>query len=247
VTLPMFVVGGEELSGNRIELTGDEGRHAAVVARVQPGDQILLTDGAGNGVGCVVRSISRHGLVAEVQVRRFEPLAEPRLVVVQAIPKGEHAERAVDLLTEVGVDTIVPWAAARNVVGWRGERADKALRRWRATAQAAAKQSRRFRFPDVLTLHSTTDVAELVRGAALGLVLHEDAPDSAGWLHDWDPPSDGEIVLVVGPEGGITDEEIEQLTGAGASLVQLGPTVLRSSAAGVVGAAAVLSRTPRWS
>lgn len=256
MTLPVFVVTAEALAADPIELVGDEGRHA-VVKRIRVGERIMLTDGQGNGAKCLVHATSKTGLVVTVLVRRLEPAAVPRLVVVQAIPKGDHADRAVDLLTEVGVDRIVPWAASRNIVTWKGSREDTALTRWRATARAAAKQSRRLRFPEVSALHTTQQVAELIdaaqartsvelgqpghRGLALVLCESVDQPVSG-----FDLPEQGDVLLVVGPEGGITDDEMSVFTAAGAHAVRLGPTVLRSSTAGAVASAVLLSRTPRW-
>jgi 16S rRNA (uracil1498-N3)-methyltransferase len=244
VTLPVFVVDAAALHADHIALDGDEGRHAVVVKRIRVGEAIVLTDGAGHGAECVVTAVAKTSLEAEVRVRREEPVAVPRLVIVQAIPKGDHAERAVDLLTEVGADVIVPWAAARNVVTWNGERGQKALQRWRLTAKAAAKQSRRLRFPGVTELHSTHDVVRLVERAARAFVLHESAEQP---LQHVDIAGDGDVVLIVGPEGGITDDELRMLHEAGAEPVRLGPSVLRSSSAGVVAASVVLSRTSRWS
>jgi 16S rRNA (uracil1498-N3)-methyltransferase len=243
VTLPVFVVDAKALEGDVIELAGAEGRHAVVVRRIQPGEHIMLTDTVGHGVECVVRSVSKSSLEAQALVRHAEAVAQPRLVVVQALPKGDHAERAVDLLTEVGVDQIVPWSSERTVVSWRGERQAKSLARWRATAVAAGKQSRRLRLPEVSPLHTTAQVAQLASGAALALVLHEDAPTP---ISSCKVPDDGDVVLVVGPEGGLTEAELAALVAVGGLPVRLGPTVLRSSTAGVVAAAAVLSRTARW-
>ncbi len=244
MTLPVFVVSADALRADHITLDGDEGRHAVVVKRIRVGEAIMLTDGAGNGAECVVTTVSKASLEAEVRVRREEPVAVPRLVVVQAIPKGDHAERAVDLVTEVGADVIVPWSAARNIVSWKGARGQKALQRWRSTAKAAAKQSRRLRFPDVTEVHTTDDIVRLVEQAAVAFVLHETGEQP---LNQVDLPDEGDVVLVVGPEGGITDEELDTLDAAGAEPVRLGPSVLRSSSAGVVAAAIVLSRTSRWS
>ncbi len=243
MTLPVFVVDSERLQADSIELVGPEGWHAVVVRRIRPGERILLTDMGGAGAECVVRSVTKDTLVAEALVRRTEPPALPRLVVVQSIPKGDHGERAVDLLTEVGVDAIVPWAASRSVVSWRGERGAKGLAKWRSAAFAAAKQSRRLRFPDVEPLHSTAQVAELISTAGQALVLHETADRP---LCDDVPPTAGDVVLVVGPEGGITDDELMVFVDRGARAVRIGPSVLRSSTAGAVASALVLSRTARW-
>ena len=243
MTLPVFVVAPGRSGGRPVTLDGDEGRHAVVVKRIRVGEHLVLTDGRGESAECEVTSVAKGSLVADVVVRRSTSPAQPRLVVVQAIPKGDHAERAVDLLTEIGADVIVPWAAERNVVTWKGDRAAKALNRWRSTALAAAKQSRRVWHPEVLDLHSTQDVAGLVADAAAAYVLHETAVDT---LVSRPVPVEGDVVLIVGPEGGITDDELTLLASAGAVAVRLGSEVLRSSSAGLAAAAAILSRTPRW-
>jgi 16S rRNA (uracil1498-N3)-methyltransferase len=137
----------------------------------------------------------------------------------------------------------VPWAAARSVVRWEGGRADKALARWRATAREAAKQSRRSRLPRVVDLASTADIADLLRAAAIGVVLHESATAP---LADLQPPDHGDIVVVVGPEGGVSPEELDEFGAAGATAYRLGPTVLRTSTAGPAALAVLLARTARW-
>ncbi len=244
MTLPVFVVDTDALGRDVVELAGDEGRHAVVVRRLRVGEHLVLTDGRGQAADCEVTTLGKASLHAKVLVRRVVARAVPQLVVVQAIPKGEHAERAVDLLTEVGADVIVPWAAARNVVSWKGDRAEKALQRWRSTAVAAAKQSRRLWFPEVRDLHSTAEVLELMAGAAASFALHETARTPLAGVPMADDLTDG-VVLVVGPEGGITDEELAAFTAAGGEPVRLGPEVLRSSSAGLAAAAVILSRT-RW-
>jgi 16S rRNA (uracil1498-N3)-methyltransferase len=234
----------EDLASDVVVVAGDEGRHAAVVRRVRVGEQILLTDGRGSGAVCVVRDVDRAAVEAEVVSRVREPEPQPSLTIVQAIPKGDHADRAVDLVTEVGADRIVPWAAERNVVSWRGDKRTRGVERWQAVARAAAKQCRRLRIPDIDHVHTRAEVANLSGGASLGLVLHESARVP---LADVGVPASGSVVVVVGPEGGITDAELDHFEDAGAAAVRLGPTVLRSSSAGAAAAAVVLSRTSRWS
>ena len=168
---------------------------------------------------------------------------DPRIVVVQALPKGDRGELAVEIMTEVGVDEIVPWAAARCVTRWRPERREKSLARWRTTAREAGKQARRAWLPGVPDLVTTEQVADRIAAAAGAVVLHEAA---ATPLSSLELPAGGEILLVVGPEGGLTDEEVATLTAAGGRPTRLGPTVLRTSTAGAAAAAVLLSRTGRW-
>jgi 16S rRNA (uracil1498-N3)-methyltransferase len=227
-----------------VELTGDEARHATVVRRIRVGEQVALTDGAGTTVVGAVSATSKSSLTATVAEVVQAPFESPRLVVVQAIPKGDRGERAVEMLTEVGVDVIVPWAASRSVAVWRGDRAAKSLAKWRSTAREAAKQSRRAWFPSVAEMAGTSDVVDLLRDAALAVVLHEAGEKPLAAL---DVPSAGDVVVVVGPEGGISDEELEAFASVGAEPLKLGRSVLRTSTAGVAAAAALLARTPRWS
>src|SRR4051794_35090646 len=164
VTPPLFLV--EELpDGDEVQLNGDEGRHAARVKRLGVGEPVLVSDGRGALLTCRVRAVTADGLWLSVQQRGAVSAAQPRIVVVQALPKGERAELAVELLTELGADEIVPWAASRSIVQWLGPRGDRALGKWRRTAREATKQSRRAWLPIVAPLASTADVAARLAGA----------------------------------------------------------------------------------
>jgi 16S rRNA (uracil1498-N3)-methyltransferase len=188
-----------------------------------------------------VVATNRSSLTAEVASVAVVQAPSPHVSVVQAIPKGDRGELAVEVLTEIGTDRIVPWAASRSVGVWRGDRAAKSLAKWRATAREAGKQSRRSWLPEVTELASTSDVVALVDTADLSVVLHESARSSLAAVSLEGVSS---IVVVVGPEGGLTEEELEVL-GAG-HVVRMGEPVLRTSTAGVVAVAALLSRTARW-
>jgi 16S rRNA (uracil1498-N3)-methyltransferase len=179
-----------------------------------------------------------------VLARRQEPRPDPAITVIQALPKGDRGELAVEEMTEVGVDRIVPWAAARSVTIWHGARGERSLGKWRLTAREAAKQSRRAWIPEVTGLAATADVARLAGQAACAIVLEPGAAVSLGRLSL--PPS-GDLLIVVGPEGGITAEESAAFQAAGATGCRLGPTVLRTSTAGTVAAAIVMTRSGRWS
>ena len=232
----------EDVSGDRIVLTGPEGRHAATVRRVQVGEAVDLADGKGTRARCTVVSLGHDAVELQVRERVVEPQPSPWLVVAQGIAKGDRGELAVELATEVGVDEVLPWAAARCVVKWEGARGQRALGRWRSTAREAGKQSRRARHPVV---GAQVDLDALVEraGRAATLVLHEqaDVPLATVPL-----PAEGQVLLVVGPEGGITDRELAALTATGATAVRLGASVLRTSTAGAAAAAVVSARTARW-
>ena len=229
-------------------LGGPEGRHAATVRRLRTGERLDVTDGVGGLLRCEVAAARRDELDCRVLDRADVPEPAPRIVVVQALAKGDRGELAVEMLTEAGVDEIVPWPAARSVVRWDGERGARAHARWAATAAEAAKQSRRARWPVVAGPARTAAVGDRLAAAGLGLVLHESAAGAlAGLAAGREPwPPAGEVVLVVGPEGGIADEELAVFEKAGALAVRLGPTVLRTSTAGVAAAAVLLAATGRW-
>ena len=224
-----------------VVLDGPEGRHAARVRRLGVGEVLDVTDGRGAAARCTVDAVAGDALTLRVLSRRVVDPPQPRLVVVQALAKGDRGELAVELLTEVGVDVIVPWAAARSVTRWDGDRGERALGRWRSTAREAAKQSRRPLLPEVTALHSTKQVAALAAG---GFVLHASATTSLGTPP---LPLGGDLVLVVGPEGGVSDEELSSFTANGAVAVRLGSEVLRTSTAGAAAVAALSVRLGRWS
>jgi 16S rRNA (uracil1498-N3)-methyltransferase len=246
VTLPLFLVAPELVegaaAGATLVLDGPEGRHAATVRRIGPGEQVLLADGRGLRVTCEVVEAAKGELRLRVVEARHEAQASPRLVLVQALAKGDRDDQAVEAATELGADEIVPWQAARCIVQWRGERGDKARRKWETTVVAASKQSRRTRVPIVAELATTPALVVRVKAAAAAYVLHEDALNA---LATQPVPTEGDVLCIVGPEGGITPDEVASLESAGAVTVRLGHTVLRSSSAGPA-ALAVLSAAGRW-
>jgi 16S rRNA (uracil1498-N3)-methyltransferase len=246
MTLPLHLLPSEALSGrgvgDAVLLDGPEGRHAATVRRTRVGEHLLLTDGAGLRVEAEVVAVASASLDLVVVSVAHDPAPSPRLVLVQALAKNDRDDQAVEAATECGVDEVVPWQAGRSVVQWRGERGEKARRKWDGVLVAATKQSRRSRRPVLAPAATTADLVARVRAAAAAYVLHEDAtvPLATVVL-----PDAGDVVVVVGPEGGVAPEEVALLEAAGAVTVRLGSTVLRSSSAGPA-ALAVLSAMSRW-
>lgn len=239
---PVFLV--EALpAGPTAVLDGPEGRHAATVRRLRPGERLLLADGAGGLAACRASAVTADRLDLEVLGVDRVPAASPQVTVVQALPKTDRGERAVEAMTEAGVDTVVPWQAVRCVTRWREGRGEKALAGWRSTARESAKQARRAWLPTVTELASTAQVRARLAAADVALVLHEGADEP---LASVPLPDVGTIVLVVGPEGGIAPDEVAAFTAVGAAAVRLGPTVLRTSTAGVAALAVVNAHTPRW-
>jgi 16S rRNA (uracil1498-N3)-methyltransferase len=225
-----------------VTLAGPEGHHAAAVRRLRPGERADVSDGAGTLAECVVTGVGKDSVTLDIRAVHTVPPPRPRLVVAQALAKGDRGELAVELMTEVGVDTVIPWAAERSITRWQAERGAKALAKWRATAREAAKQSRRAWLPEVTDLAATATLAKRA-STAYAIVLEADAPAK---LHELPLAEADEILLFVGPEGGISPAERATLRDAGAVEARLGPTVLRTSTAGAIGAAMLLSRIGRW-
>jgi len=240
---PFFLVDDVPQPG-RFRLVGAEGRHAATVRRLRPGESLVLTDGAGRLAPATVVEADRAELTLDVRATEVVGPPAVRVTLVQAVPKGDRGELAVELATEAGVDAVVPWTAARCVARWRSaEQAAKGLGRWRATAREAAKQSRRPFVPEVFEVASTGAVIGLIERAAGALVLHESAGTS---LRTAALPETGDVVLIVGPEGGLTGEEVTVFGSAGAVPVRLGAQVLRTSTAAAVALGALGVLTGRW-
>ena len=234
--------------GQQAAVDGDEGFHAATVRRIRPGERLVLSDGEGTLARCEVAETSKRGFSAQVLERWTAPRPHPTVTVAQGIPKSERSELAIELATEAGADDFIAWQADRCVARWDGERAAKGLRRWRAVARSAARQSRRAYIPQIDGPMTTAALAGVVaeRAAAGGLVLalHESADRPLAELPVAQADS---ILLVVGPEGGISDAELARLADAGATAVRLGPTVLRTSTAAAVALGALGVLTERWS
>ena len=242
-TAPLFLLDPLPTAGPA-RLEGPEGRHAATVKRLRPGEAVLLSDGRGGLAHAVVDVAGRDTVDLTVTERADAAPPSPRVLLAQALVKGDRGELAVELATEAGVDGILPWRAARCVARWEeGPRGEKALARWRATVREAAKQARRPWQPVVEEPVGTAALARRVGAVDLAVVLHEGASDR---LSDVAVPPRGDLLLVVGPEGGITDAEIDALVEAGARPVRLGPEVLRASTAAAVALGALGVLTPRW-
>ena len=244
--------------GDTYVLDGDEGRHAGVVQRRRVGERIDVVDGAGRRVETVVAAVGSGQLELSVTAVRTAVPDGVELVLVQALAKGDRDELAIEAATEVGVDAVLPWQAERSVVVWRGDRAAKSRARWVATVKAATKQARRATLPAV---GQVVDGAALARTVAdvrdaggVAVVLHEDAttPLASIDLPAPDATAAGagaparQVLVVVGPEGGISDREVTALTEAGAVLARLGPHVLRTSTAGPIAIALLSQRLGRW-
>jgi 16S rRNA (uracil1498-N3)-methyltransferase len=245
VTRGLFYVDALPEVGELAVVDGEEGFHAANVRRIRPREELDLGDGDGTVAHCVVEDVAKGRLTARVLDRRTVAEAVPAVTVAQALPKSDRSELAIELATEAGADAFVAWQAARCVARWESPATlEKGLRRWGAVARSAARQSRRPYIPPVTGVVSTPELVARVRDDdATALVLHESATVRLTELPLGQADS---LLLIVGPEGGITDDELVALSGAGATPVRLGPTVLRTSTAAAVALGALGALTPRW-
>ncbi|MCG2622230.1 16S rRNA (uracil(1498)-N(3))-methyltransferase [Arthrobacter sp. I2-34] len=257
MTNPVFFADPGELddvaAGSAFRLAGAEARHAVSVRRLAAGEAADIVDGAGRRVTGTVRSAAGTELVLDVEAVLDEAAPPYRLVLVQALAKGDRDELAVEAATELGVDEVVPWQAERSIVRWRAEKQAKGVAKWESTVRSAAKQSRRARIPAVGAPVDLKGLCALIGRSALALILHEEAEQplvSAAAALGADAPgqeaAEGTVVMIVGPEGGMSPREVEAMLEAGAQAVRLGPHVLRSSTAGPAAVALLSVQLGRW-
>ncbi len=239
--LTLFLIDKLEDS-NLSEIAGDEAHHAIKVLRITVGEEILISDGAGNWVRASVENIEKKTFTAKVLERGFQPEKSPRLIVVQGLPKSDRVKDAIEILVESGVDLIIPWQADRSISKWRQDSLDK----WQSAAVAATKQSRRFRKPEIIDGLSLSQLLEIESENSVVLVMHESATTKLSEVVTSKFAGMSEIVIVIGPEGGISDSELAVLEGAGAHIVGLGPEVFRSAHAGGAALSAVSALIGRW-
>ncbi|MFC9984855.1 16S rRNA (uracil(1498)-N(3))-methyltransferase [Microbacterium keratanolyticum] len=227
--------------GDTVTLTGAEAKHAAVVRRVRVGEQITLGDGSGVWLSGAASLVEATRVDVQITSRTEVERPSPQLVLVQALAKGDRDELAVQASCELGVDEIVPWQAARSVSRWEGAKAAKGRERWATIVREAAKQAHRAWIPTVSEVQSTAQLAQ--RASTQRMLLLE--PSATIRLTELE--LDGrDIVLVVGPEGGISGDELERLEAAGAERVVLGDAVLRTSTAGPAAIAVLSAALGRW-
>ena len=230
------------LPGDAVALTGAEAHHAAAVRRVRVGEEVTVGDGRGTWLTGECETVTPREVVVRVTARTDVPAASPRILLAQALAKGDRDELAVQAATELGVDEIIPWQSARSVSRWDAAKAEKGRARWASIVREAAKQAHRAWIPDVATLETTSTLA--ARASASRVIVLEPTAELRLTALTIDGTRD--VVLVVGPEGGIAPDELEALRDAGAEPARLGETVLRTSTAGPAALAVVSAALHRW-
>jgi len=239
--LPLFIVENIPDRGDLV-IEGDEAHHAASASRIKVGERVAVTNGAGRRAEVEVLDINKRNIGCRILDVIDEPRSRTILIVNQALTKGDRARETLELLTEGGADIIIPWSASRSIGQWKEDK--DALSKWRSWAREATKQSRRTWIPQILDIHSTSQVKERIEDCEFSLMLHESGVNKFSDVVTGKPPR--EVNLIIGPEGGISDDEAALFMKAGAQSVVLGKPVFRSAHAGVAALAAVQSGFGIW-
>ena len=234
-----FVAEGTNFLANQIEVDGDEAHHGVNVLRLKQSEEVKISDGAGSwGIG-KVSQLSKKSFTVEILDRGFEPASKQRVVVVQAILKNDANKEAVDFLTQVGADEIIPWQSQHSI----GKIDDKSLSKWQSTTRESSRQTRRVRIPVISNADSTESLISKIKGLQNIFVLHESAENR---LSQIEINQEADVILIVGPEGGLSEIEVNTFVAAGAKVVRLGESVLRAANAGAAAVSVVMSRTGKW-
>ena len=241
MTNPVFFVDPANLVIGTCVVDGDEGRHAATVKRIRVGEAVDLCDGDGRRATGQVTAVTKNSIDVQVEDISIDSQSEMNILAVQALAKGDRAELAIEIATEVGADEIIPWKAEHCIAKW--DDSGKTLSKWQRIAREASKQSRRSRIPEIHTAQTTAQLLEQLAPCDAVYVLHESATQSLASAYI---PQRGVVAVVTGPEGGISANEIEQFRDAGFNIVRMGDTVMRTSTAGAIAIGVISAKTSRW-
>lgn len=237
--LPVFIVDAIPQEGE-ISIVGDEAHHAAAVVRIKEGDELIVTDGRGNSAHVTVMTSSKKLVRCEILSTEVVAANPTKLTVVQALTKGDRARETLELLTEAGADVIVPWNSLRSIGQWK----DDTQAKWQSWTREATKQSRRAWIPEIKEMHTTKSIIELMRTQNCALVFHESS--STKLSHLLEGKVHEQVLIIIGPEGGLAKEEIDAFVSVGGNLVGMGKPVFRSAHAGAVALAAVQTALGIW-
>ena len=231
-----FVANLPTIVGENYVFANEDAQHAIRVLRTKVGDEFMLSDGIGSWSQVTTTTINKKSIQVEVTATGFQEALATTITVVQALPKGDRAKEAIELLTEAGVDRIVPWAAARSI--------GKTSNKFSITAREASKQSRRFRIPQVSDVATTSQICEAIKLSDLAIAFHESATHK---LSDQISSHNvGHLLIIIGPEGGMTDDELATFEAAGAKIALMGRPILRSAHAGIAAVSAVSALLKVW-
>ena len=225
-----------------VVIEGDEAHHVGTAARIKIGERVLVTNGQGRNAEVEILDINKRNIGARIIDVQDVPRTRTQLLVVQALTKGDRARETIELLTEGGADVIIPWSASRSIGQWKDEK--DALSKWKTWTREATKQSRRSWIPEVREIHNTKEIKELIEDSDTSFVFHESSAVPISKAVSGKAPK--HVVLIIGPEGGVSEDEISLLTSAGAQSVSMGKPVFRAAHAGVAALAAIQTAYGIW-
>ena len=234
----LFFVTPEEIASEEIQLKGAQAHHAISVLRVQKGENIRLADGIGIWIEGVITDIAKETLTVQVHSRGADCMPNTAVTIAQAVLKGDNQKAALDQLVQAGAEEIIPWQAQRSVGAL-----DKSAK-WREVILGAARQSRRARIPHLSPMTNISGLISAISNFDAVLALHESAHQSIGSFTNI--VSAKKLLVIIGPEGGLSDQELDEITQAGIPLVKLGNPVLRADLAGAIALGAIQVMTKEW-
>ena len=227
-------------TGQRQVLENEEAHHAIKVLRLNIGEVIKISDGVGNWVSGPIVEIAKKELFISITERGEIQAVKPELVLVQAITKSDRNKEMLELAVEAGVDRIIPWQSERSISKWQSDSEQK----WQVGIKQSCKQARQIRLPQLMQVMSTAEVIKRIGEGGFGIVFHEE--ESTKFSELTIPNSQSSVYLVIGPEGGISEQELLSFQNNGSKVVRLGDTVLRSAHAGFAALSAVQTKLGRW-
>lgn len=227
-------------TGQRQVLESDEAHHAIKVLRLNIGEIIKISDGVGKWVSGPIVEIAKKELFISISERGEIQAAKPELVLVQAITKSDRNKEMLELAVEAGVDRIIPWQSERSISKWQSDSEEK----WQVGIKQSCKQARQTKLPNLMQVMSTAELVKTIGSGGYGIVFHEEASTKFSELTI--PNSQSSVYLVIGPEGGISEQELLSFQNNGSKVVRLGDTVLRSAHAGFAALSAVQTKLGRW-
>jgi 16S rRNA (uracil1498-N3)-methyltransferase len=220
-------------------LDDDEAYHAIKVLRVKVGEIIKISNGVNYWVRGPITQIDKRTLKISVEQSGNIENENPQLILVQALTKSERIKEMLELVTAAGVDQVIPWQSQRAIGKWQKDSQIK----WQQSIQEACKQSRRVKLPILKKQLNTKELIDVLQ-SDFSIVLHESTTTKFSSLQI--PNNISKIYLVIGPEGGITDQEIDSFVKIGSAVVKLGEPILRSAHAGIAALSALQTKLGKW-
>ncbi|KHF41909.1 16S rRNA (uracil(1498)-N(3))-methyltransferase [Halalkalibacter okhensis] len=239
-----YFVKKEQMTDTAVQIIGDDVKHISKVMRMDVGDEVICSDNDSRTVKCRLSNLSDTEINADI-TETLEPKTElpVQVTIAQGLPKGDKLDLIIQKGTELGAFAFLPFAAARSIVKWDHKKASKKIERLEKIAKEAAEQSYRERIPEVLPVHSFSQLKQELPSFDLIILAYEESAkqgEQAQLAQQLTTVAPGQkILVIIGPEGGITEEEVDQLTKQGVIVCGFGPRILRTETASLYVLAAI--------